>query len=307
MSNKQLYYIRLIQTRSSANLNCTNDRITFNTSALCLGRYDPIQTAMTFANQTYPYTRKENSKEIFGIFQSYDNSGFIEDVPIQDYTQFYTKMNELIANNWIDSNTMSIIVISNLYNINLDLIMIVRLLYENLNNKFHYTKDFQIFDKSMQQQGSMWISLVFSLVCIILMIRTLRNEVQKEIPYLIMNHRNRWEKFIYQTKIWIKNTKLNYRLPDIFEAISFCNFAFYFSLIAIRMSYLKETSSLNIYVTRFTDLEKSSQTYELVTYLNCLSILVFMLSVINHINYLSDDFKQITDAIKKVTMSIVII
>ena len=113
--------------------------------------------------KTYKYKIDSNdNKHIYGRFGVYDNSGFIADISLLSGQEFKRDMDFLINSNWVDEDTLSVIIFFNMYSINNDLFVYFRILWENQTNNYY---------RSFPSIGLLDITPIteyFSIICIVL-------------------------------------------------------------------------------------------------------------------------------------------
>lgn len=218
-ATKRIYKTRLIQTRKSDTTVCQNKRLV-QFKQFC--NYDELKTNWTLNKVVYPYNVDTSSKLIQGIYNQYDNSGFYADLSTASPSDFYTQIDDLIANKWVDANTLSVSVVTNYYNINIDLFMIVRILYENSGTRMNPTVDFGLIDMTPVLDTALIASIILSFICIGLMMATLKKPaIRRPVDYLDRRRtKSACQKlcgFCGKTYQFISD---NYRKPDFFETIS---------------------------------------------------------------------------------------
>jgi hypothetical protein len=220
-----MFYLRLIQNRGEASIeNCNNERLKIQNDLIkCVNHYNFRTDSYKIPGyeKTHIYTFNKNAKLIDGIYHEYDNSGYIEDVPLSEYSKYYDKMNELIEMNWVDSNTISVILSVNLYNTNVDLLIITRFLYENMTNGFHFVPDFQLLDFTPVYDACLVGSIICSIICLIFQIRALKLEKPKKMPEEpVVLYQNCCKRLCNSIRSCCLHIKYNYRVPVMFEILS---------------------------------------------------------------------------------------
>lgn len=73
-------------------------------------------------------------------------------------------MNNLINSDWIDDSTSTILIISNFYNKNMDLITIFRVLYEDVGAFFQPFTDYGTIDITPTHDVNFNIATIFSII-----------------------------------------------------------------------------------------------------------------------------------------------
>lgn len=220
--NKNLNYIRLIQRRST-DRSCINNRFpggSLDKIKNCTG-VNELKDNWTIGNVTYTYVSNKEGKQIKGTFDTYDNSGFYVDLPIANPPNFYKMIDSLENVGWIDDQTFSVLLVINFYNINIDLFIILRILYEDSGNSLNSTPDFGLIDITPVSDPFLIISIIFSIFCLISMVIALKKKnVKNNNEDRIFVKKGFWMKVgSVFTDSWEYMNK-NYRAPNFFESIS---------------------------------------------------------------------------------------
>lgn len=297
-------FSRIIQNRvyNPTNCNITN-RFNKTQCPLTL-KTDPY----VINNLTYLYTMDQYTDYIYSNTTTYDNSGYIYDISIANPKTFYDFQTDLIKSKWVNEYTSSVIYMFNLYNVNHDLCVTVRLLYENNYGIIKFSKfDMGILDITPYNNVYLSLAIFVSLIQIFFMFAKLKKEkqiqrhsrVEMQDDYITQTF-NRIKKFVYYFK-------QNFRLPDIYEIISkyffilvIFNFIFFFAAVGIQNSYYSEVKSIVINDMKFEDFSKFKYYYSLCANINCANILIFFFTSISHISFISRQLKKIASSITEV-------
>jgi hypothetical protein len=156
--------MKLIKKDSTTN-KCISYRFSSSISQNlygCLNRnfFNPIIKEGEFLNiDIYDW-------QIRGYYREYDNSGIAVNLKL-DYSDFYTQINSLINNDWVNENTYYVISIINFYSKNLNKLIIFKNTYELINNNFIYNNEIKISD--LESTTDIWfvLAIIFSVFCII--------------------------------------------------------------------------------------------------------------------------------------------
>ena len=113
--------------------------------------------------------------------------------------------------------------IVNFYNINFDLYFTVRILFENVHEAFVAYIDYSLLNLTRQYDPYMIASVVFSFLCVFLLVYSLMKESPVNKPVIEDSKRKIELKCVERLKtifcticVIIEN---NFRFPNIFEAI----------------------------------------------------------------------------------------
>lgn len=230
-SNHNMGFIKLVQTRYNST-SCNFNRFTYNSSdTYCL---DPSNMDKNpFMNYTYNQDNSTSKNLLEGIYQDYDNSGYNITIQLNTITSFYNIMNNLIAVrllikkiNWVDYKTKSFMMIMNFYNVNFDLFMTVRVLFENMQDYFIGYVDFGLTDITPTSDIYYILSIVFSFFNVVSLINSLitknekKLESDKDNSKLIQKELDLSHKMQAVFCFVCNFMRKNFRCPNFFEAIS---------------------------------------------------------------------------------------
>ena len=303
--NKDGNYIRLIQQRVVVG-DCYNERFPKGSlnSFNCTNNFMLATSTWKNGNSTYLYQTSSTSKRLPGTYYDYDESGYFFNLQVGSVGAFYQEMDQLITSNWVDQYTVSVMIVVNFYNISIDLFLILRILYENINFNFALSNtDYAIIDLTPILDVRLIMSIITAMLCLLLMVKMLKLKNVKVRKKRKTNKKlTGWEKFkekFSELKVYCND---NYRSPDLFEYITFLNFLFYFGCVIFRFEYYARVSNISLDPNGFNDLSQYSLQYEMISYLNSATILIFMFSVINHVSYISPEFKSISVSLINVSL-----
>lgn len=166
--NRKLYYIRLTQMRSNAT-SCDSYRTNLSLNRDCDSFTEIITSSFLSQNsRSYNYTADENSNFIRGVYRDYDNSGYSNDIRITDPNSYYEDFKNISNFNWVDSHTISLMVIFNFYNVNMDILGIIRILYERVEGSFEPKVNIGLISLDPYNDSLLIISVVFLVLNIVL-------------------------------------------------------------------------------------------------------------------------------------------
>ena len=268
--NDFLGYIRLIQKRYKENINCSSKKIKDENEINCINKikYLKDKTA-TFGDDTYDYVKSPCSLSFKGFLDKYDNDGYVLDIPIINSTilKNVIKSNENYFN---ESHTASIILMINMYNRNLNMISIIRVLFENLFTKIAIQNQTEIFKIKPNIDSYTIVSIFF---CIFAIIITIMNCLKQEKN----NFRNRK-----------KNKK--FKIPKSYEIIAIVNFILYFIIIIYSSTMVnKSMRNTPIDTEKFNNYSKYSVRYDIH---NIFSSITFLIGFIVLILIFSEDLEE---------------
>ncbi len=205
----------------------------------------------------------------------------------------------------------------NFYNINFDLFLTMRVLYENMQDYFIGFIDFSMIDITPKTDPYLVVSIVFSFFCVFCLLYSLtvttekKNESEMENRGIQKNIE--FSERLKQVFCFICNVmEKHFRCPNFFEAISniyiyelaFLNFFFFWGVCIYRsnyFAYIDANLTLNIN-NSFNDLSYYSTWFDLITYLNCGVLLLFLFTMITHLSYWIDELKIISEALLTVKL-----
>lgn len=206
--------MKLIKKDSISN-KCTSDRlfssISYNLYG-CLNR--------SFFNTTFKGDEYLNNDDydwvLRGYYKEYDNSGVAINV-VLEYPEFYSKINSLINNNWVNENTYYVISLINIYSVNLNKLIILKNTFELINENFIYNYEIKISD--LESRVDIWfvLSIIFSVLCVVLeLIQTQTIWKKSQRKYLEENRANpglsNQIKDILKNKIFVLTSKTLFKI-----------------------------------------------------------------------------------------------
>jgi hypothetical protein len=126
-------------------------------------------------------------------------------------------MDNLINNEWIDGYTSSIIIISNFYNVNMDLMTIFRVLYEDIGAFFHPFPDYGTIDITPTHDVNFNIATIFSIILLINNILFLRtfDRVERYRPKQLQGAK----KIIMFCCTFSRYVYYHFRFPNLYEIL----------------------------------------------------------------------------------------
>lgn len=203
--NRNFGFIRLIQSRSNS-AGCTS----YNQSNCVKSK---ITTSIQKGIHTWNYNEVIGGNVIRGEKGDFDFSGFYEDFNLNSHATFYQSWTKLKENNWIDSDTDSIITILNFYNINHDLVITLNVLHEFVEGNFKPKATVSLFDLTPITDLNLYFSIILSLVNLFSLFTVLRKR-----NYVQANYRKDHGKPIL--KRFSEYMSNRFRQPDLFEVVS---------------------------------------------------------------------------------------
>jgi hypothetical protein len=182
------------------------------------------QSPFTINNADFIYTNDPYHLEIKGVLNTYDNSGYYADVTISFPEKFYEEINFLIDNEFIHDKTASVILILNFYNPTLDIIITIRVLYENMGGTFKkVVTQYNLIEISPQTDVYLVISLIFSIAFVInfvMMLKVSPNKESNRQNEVIIIDKGRCRKVRDMYRESVRYIKNNFRVPNKFEIMS---------------------------------------------------------------------------------------
>ena len=273
--NHYLGDIRLIQKRYKDNDKCSSKRIEYKNEKSCSDKTEFLtdKTAV-FNNITYDYVKTSCSYTFKGSLNNYNNDGYFLDLPIYENQILKNTITKNI--NFFDvSKTASIILMINIYNRNMNMICISRILFENLFNEILIYSENEIF----KLKNSVDIHTIFSIFfCIFVLIITFMNCYRSD-------DNTGYEKI---------KAKKTFHWPKIYEGIAIINFIFY--LIIIIYASLMISPSMRkteIDIRKFNDYTKYPVRYDIHNVLSSINILIAFLVLILIFSEVLTEFKVI--------------
>jgi hypothetical protein len=290
--------LRIVQVRTEeTSQNCTNYKTLATNNCL-----KQIKTS-TYIKDEYEWDYQPNTdgKKVIGTLMDYDNSGFVIDLNLFNEKSFYETLDDLINSNWVDSNTVAIITLINFYNINHDLLLNVRSVHERIEENFFPIVDYNLVDMDPNFDSYLIAAIILSIFTLISML----NEWKKHNPDPVKKADIEASGF----KALMRFYKRNFRSPNLFEIISkyylniaLLNFLFFYVVVIMRFSYYYSLSVVTFDLTKYNDMDEYTNKFELITTLHCAVIFIFMFNVLNHVSYISPEFKIIAKSLSKVTI-----
>ena len=160
----------------------------------------------------YKYDYRSGSKKILGSKLYYDNSGYYEDFNTNIPYNFYENVDKLRRINWIDDKTISLITLINFYNINHDLVLIMRVLHEKIESDFVPKSDYMLVDITPRFDLALVFSIIFSFFNLVALFLVLKKKVDNN-----KIKRNKTEiSFFKKITLFLET---NFKRPDIFETL----------------------------------------------------------------------------------------
>lgn len=223
--NKNTKFLRLIQTRTKPGA-CVHSRFPNLTKCISYDNIDKsdfvIINNTTNTNFTYKY-QKNSKRTIQGIYNDYDGSGHFADVPVKPESLFNHAIQDMKSIKWVDENTLSLITEFNFYNINLDLVLTVRLLYENIDSFFQLiTIDYGLVDITPIFDIYLVWAIIFSIAYLLYYLVTLKSPKanKHKIPPKDIKRYGTWAQILRHKRNIANYFRNNYRKPNIAENIS---------------------------------------------------------------------------------------
>jgi hypothetical protein len=210
--------MRIIQQRGRK-VPCVYNRFNYsvnNSNKLCYEGF--TNDLLIKANVTYSFSQDPYPKYINSQLKDYDNSGYYVDVNIQDPTIFYSQINSLISAGWIDNDTTSVMLVSNIYVLNYDLFLIFRTLFEFDGIRFKQFRSYSIADMTPLKDNSMIAAAFFSLVLLIFNIFNLKTNHNAE-KYQAKRF-GVCDKYYMIVCNLFRYVKYHFRKPNAFETLS---------------------------------------------------------------------------------------
>ncbi len=156
----------------------------------------------------------------------YDYSGYYQLISLEDPKNFYEDMNRLINGEWIDEDTLSIIIDFNIYSLNNDLFVYFSILWENQGLYYKKYPVISVVDLTMKDGNGWKISLGLSFIVIACKIFNLKlMKKRKELGNDMKadktkdNNENSYKEKILDCCIF-KFFKENFRSPNVIELLS---------------------------------------------------------------------------------------
>jgi hypothetical protein len=103
---------------------------------------------------------------------------------------------------------------------------------------------------------------------------------------------------------WMKQ---NMRCPKVFEVIAILNIVFTYFCVLMRYQYAARLKDIKLEMNKFNDLDQYVHDYEMLVYLYCANILVYMFGIINQISNFFEDFKTIIAGLIGVRIKFILI
>lgn len=298
----------LLTKRDSITNTCTSERfgtlLTDKNYVGCLDR----KTYQTNLNVTYGERIYIDEQQVYlnGIYGEYDASGVAVTVPLT-YPEFHIKMNTLHQKNFITDNTYFVNLILNSFDRNSNRVIRIRATFELISTNFYYSLDLKISSIENTLDGTFYLAIAFSIIYLISEILKLKKAVNEE-ELRKYNNLNACKKFVSYFEI-------NFKKPDLFAIISkknfyeiiqnslffniyfkkkdFLNIIYFYVLIIARLFYegnVNNIANLSNIPKDFVDLETYMQNFEMINYLNCSNIIVFIFIFVNNLSIFSREF-----------------
>jgi hypothetical protein len=195
-------YIRITQKRSVTPCKRQEFINSFKKKDCSDNRFD---TSFKFNISEIYYYEDLYPSYIYGIYGLYDSSGYYIDLKINEPEIFHNQIDLLKKQKFVDEYTASIKMSFNLYDINLDLVIRVQLLYEINANKIAIFTDNELIQLNPNVDYCLIICIILSFPFTAIFIFLLRKNISMK------------EKL---KKKFCKLIRNNFRMPDIFELIS---------------------------------------------------------------------------------------
>jgi len=209
-------------------------------------------------------------------------------------------MTTLIKGNWVNNMTKSLMVTINFYNVNFDLYLIFRVLYENMGDYFMGYIDYGLVDITSRTDVYIIVAIVFSLLCLFCMTFSLLKDKKPEENVKLLNKELTTTEKLKAAIMFVPDlVGKNFRCPNFFETITYLNFIFFYGVCITRSNYFAYiNTNLNLVVTTsFTDFSFYNNWFDLITYLHCGVILLFLFPMITHLSYWIEELKIISEAL----------
>ena len=217
--------MRIIQTRFLDDSKCDYKRLSavLDPKNICYSYDNHLQTDWMNPSEIFGYQKDQYNEVIVGEKYVIDSSGFYTDLSGIQPLDFYGHIKNMQKIKFLDDKTRTVMVVINLYNINMDMFFTIKVIYENMipNLKFSNLK-YHAVDLGNSKGLEITISLIFSIFYIISMIINLKdpNYKPKEETVFIFKRYTFWQKI---KKFFIESyefLKEYFRRPDMFETIS---------------------------------------------------------------------------------------
>lgn len=131
------------------------------------GFYEENIWNFTKGNSIYKYIDYEKNNGIKGTFMNYNQSGFQKIISLENPEKFYKDMDKLISENWVDEDTISVLLSYNSYSINNDLFLFFRIIWENQGFYFKRYPSFGLIDNNPINEVYYIISISLSIILIL--------------------------------------------------------------------------------------------------------------------------------------------
>ena len=262
-------------------INTKNGNITVN----CSNKFDVSKKHFgeSIENGNNKYNIQKYSTKFQGFLNLYNTYGRYIDVSIDEINVSLSECGEnkpeYIQN--IKDENIAMILISNMYNRHMDSMAVTVIFFENMVMKFNVILKTEIINLSNNFNKYAILSLIFSLICIILMILDLikKRKIVKEIN--------------------INKRKIDFplRLPNFFEILFFINMIILYVILIYRFKfYLKD---IEINRTIFNDFSIMLKKKYYITFFNCINIFISFIILIYRLGYFFTEnriiFKTILD------------
>lgn len=163
----------------------------------------------TKENITFPYQIDQSPIYIIGHLGHYDNSGYKYQLDYRTAENFYRDIDRLNELEWVDENTLSLRINMSLFNKNLNVVFLIRALYEGPSGYFKTYKTFGIVDLDPKFDVYLIFAIIFSIGNLIFHIVDCRlNENQKQEMHRLKDNDLANQKFPMTTSIADFKTKI---------------------------------------------------------------------------------------------------
>jgi len=277
---------------------------------------------------TYQYNvSKYQNKPIQGIFDNYQtDQGVYVDVDLRPRF-YYTSIDNLININWIDDMSRSVIFSTTFYNINMRCFFSVKILFEKTGVRFKGSVDYGFVGSDQSILTTSILCIIFSVLNILCLVYSLKksnhekklhlkklkqekeqNEQEnenKKVTEVKIDDLNTFQLFCHKVKIWFTTLNENYikifNYPNFFQCLVFTSFLFIYCLIIARVDYYKQFDDLAYITDHFIDIDNLVSTFNIISHLSSLSILILLFPLINHMGYWIEGFSIIVSSIESVS------
>ena len=253
-----------------------------------------------------------------GVNNNYNSSGYVTYFPLNDASLYYRKSNEYKNLKLLAPNTIFVQMQLNLFNLNMDSIILLKLSYERIGFKFNPSIDYEVFRRKNDSDTIYVITFIFAFLTFLSVSATNlirepeeRDEQKEKLtaqysPYITKElseiHNNNWLIVKFFKKIFyniIYFIRVYFVIPNISTAISLLNIIL--SIICLGSIFQFELKVKNIVLneSEYMDLWYLKDDFDTAITIGCIVLLLFSFeiykTVFNNFNSFLGDEEGVDD------------